>query len=59
MLACQALAEQHPQSERDIGIAGGIARGAIDRNPIEAERRLARACDLLIGNDPVAEMLFR
>ena len=55
----ELLAEQHPQAERDVGIFGGIVRGAVKGHAVEGHLRLARACHLLVADRLVAEMALR
>ncbi len=57
-LGDEARLQRHPQAEGDVGVLGGIFGGAVERDLIEAELRLAGAGDLLEGDRRVAEQLL-
>jgi hypothetical protein len=59
VLARQALLEQHPESQRDVGILGGVMGGSVERHLVEGDGALARAGDFLVGDGLVAQMFLR
>ena len=53
---CQPRLEDEPQAQGDVGVLGGVSRGAVERHQVEGDLRLAGAGDLLEGNRLVVEM---
>ncbi len=57
--ARQARLQDMPQTQRDVGVLGGVARRLFQTDELEALGGLAGAGDLLEGDRLVTEMQFR